>query len=294
MPAVITFGALLSTYLCLPTNCGVPKFNFGQELLSAAPLDPHRLYLSIYPPPESAYGYPKDRQTMGRIVRPGSTPMWAGLRFINGYSPVRAEGVARAFNSNVHGGLEPEMANYLLESQAGPDGELAKLGVDGIIVATEMQFAPKPEPEWEMVVSEAEGRVYHRRGGILQRIRSVSALGSRPNEQFATANVTPIENSRNRVIAEVNVPSGGQPALLTFSRPFFPGYRARVGERTVDVDSYRGLFPIVEIPAGTKGRLTLFYRPWWLTGGGVLAAISALICISPLFLRSRGSSLRSE
>ena len=72
---------------------------------------------------------------MGRIVRPGSTSMWAGLHFVNGYSPVRAAGVARAFDSYVHGDLDPDMANRLLESQAGRDGELAKLGVDGIIVA---------------------------------------------------------------------------------------------------------------------------------------------------------------
>ena len=274
MPAAVTFAVLLATYLCLPTNCGVPKFNLGQELLSPAPLDPERLYLSIYPPPEIAYGYPKDSQTMGRVVRPGSTSMWAGLHFINGYSPVRAEGVARAFDSYVHGDINPEMAKYLLGLQAGRNGELAKLGVDGIIVANEMQLVPKPETEWELVHSAAEGRVYHRRDGPFERVRSVPALDSRPNEQFATPEVAMIENSRNRVVVDVNVPDGGRPALLTFSRPFFRGYRARMGANTFDVSSYRGLFPTVEIPPGIKGRLILTYRPAWLLWGGAISILA--------------------
>ena len=39
-PLVITFLALLATYICIPTNCGVPRYNFSQELLKPAPLDP--------------------------------------------------------------------------------------------------------------------------------------------------------------------------------------------------------------------------------------------------------------
>jgi hypothetical protein len=45
----------------------------------------------------------------------------------------------------VHGDIDPDAANYFLASQAGRDGELAKLGVDGIIVANEMQLVPKPD-----------------------------------------------------------------------------------------------------------------------------------------------------
>ena len=42
-------------YVCLPPNCGVPKYNLAQELTKPAPLDPERLYLSVYPAPEFAY-----------------------------------------------------------------------------------------------------------------------------------------------------------------------------------------------------------------------------------------------
>jgi hypothetical protein len=284
MPAVITFLSLLATYLCMPTNCGVPKYNLGQELLSPAPLDPQRLYLSIYPPPESAYGYPTKPQPIGRVVRPGSTSMWAQLHFINGYSPVRAAGVARALTSYVHGEIDPDAANYFLETQAGAGGELARLGVDGITVATEISLAPKPETEWELIYTEDEGRVYHRRGGAFDRVRSVAALDSRPNEQFATAQVQVIENSRHRVVADISVPSGARSALVTFSRPFFQGYQARLGAANISVGSHRGLFPTVELPAGTNGRLVLTYLPLWLVWGVILGAISAILWVTSVVL----------
>src|SRR5205809_344714 len=49
VPVAITFCAFLTTYLCMPTNCGVPRYNFTEELLKPPPLDPQRLYLSVYP-----------------------------------------------------------------------------------------------------------------------------------------------------------------------------------------------------------------------------------------------------
>jgi hypothetical protein len=284
MPAIVTFAALLATYLCMPTNCGVPKYNLSQQLLSPAPLDPKRLYLSIYPPPETAYGFPVKPHSIGQVVRPGSTSMWAGLHFVNGYSPVRAAGVARALSSYVHGEIDPDAANYFLGWQADRNGELAKLGVDGIIVANQIQLAPKPEAEWALAYSTEEGRVYHRRGAPYARLRSVTSLDSRPNEQFAAAAMTLIEDSRNRIVADVVVPGGDRQALITFSKPYFPGYQARIGGTNLDVSSYRGLMPVVEVPAGTNGRLILTYRPWWLVWGSTVAGASLLISLASALL----------
>jgi hypothetical protein len=193
----------------------------------------------------------------------------------------------------VHGEIDPDAVNYLLGWQAGRDGELAKLGVDGIIVANEMQLVPKPETEWELVHSAAEGRVYHRRGGTFARIRSVPSLDSRPNEQFANAAVKLAEDSRNRVLADVEVPSGGHSALLTFSRPFFRGYRAELNGTNVKLDSYRGLMPTVEILPGTNGRLVLTYRPDWLVWGGGFAILCATFFIIASVLAFR-HSVRSD
>jgi len=286
-PAIIAFASLLATYLCLPTNCGVPKYNLDQELTAPAPLDPERLYLSVYPAPESAYRLEKKSEPFGSTLRVGSTSMWAGIHLLNGYSPIRPSGVAREFDFAIHGEIGPEMGRGLLENESGPDGKLARLGVDGIVVANELDRDPQPESEWELAAATEEGRVFHRRGGTLARVRSVTSIDSRPNEQFATAEISRIENGRNRLQADVMVPVGDSPALLTISRPFFHGYQAMIQGRSLKLDSYRGLLPVIEVPAGTNGRLTLVYRPWWLLWGGGLSAFCFTIAILSAGLAAR-------
>ena len=281
--AAITFLALLATYLYIPPNGGVPKFNLSQELLKPSPLDPRRLYLSIYPWAELTYRVENKSQPVGQVVRPGSTSMWARLPFINGYSPIRPAGVAREFATTIHGEINPAMGDYLLNYQAGEVGELTLLGVDGIVVAREIDTAPQPASEWQLVVSTDEGRVFHRRGTPFARVRSVTSIDSRPNEQFVSATISRINDSRNRVELDVDVPSGNRPALLTFSRPYFRGYEARLENQRLPVTSYRGLLPTVEVPPGSHGRVTLTYRPYWLKWGSTAAVACVLALILGFF-----------
>ena len=286
-PVVITLLAFLATYLCLPTNCGVPRFNLSQQLLDPTPLDPDRLYLSIYPQPESAYRVEDHPDPVGQTTRIGSTSMWAGLRFVNGYSPIRPAGVSREFATSIHGEIDPWTGESLLKERAGADGKLALLGIDGIIVASQYEFEPQPSSEWVLVTATPEGRVFHRNGPPLARVRSVAAVDSRTGEPFATASVSRIVDSRNYVEANVDVPPGTRPALMVFSRPYFPGYRARIGDRKLTVESENGLIPAVKIPAGTAGKLVLQYRPAWLVFGTVVASICATMFVAGLWLRLR-------
>jgi hypothetical protein len=279
VPVAATFCAFLATYLCIPTNCGVPRYNLSQELLKPVPLDPQRLYLSIYPWAELTYCVWNKPQPVGQTLRPGSTSMWAGLRFVNGYSPIRAAGVAREFGTSIHGEINPDVGSDLLNQQAGKGGELELMGVDGIVVAREVDIAPQPATEWELVVSTEEANVFHRRGAPFVRVRSVTTIDSRPGERFASATVSRIDESRNFVETDVDVPSGDRPALLIFSRPYFRGYQASIGNQRLEVTSHRGLFPVVEVPAGTRGRLILSYRPPWLIWGSAAAFICLLAVI---------------
>jgi len=284
-PVAITFSALLVTYIYVPTNCGVPTYNFSQQLLKPTPLDPARLYLSIYPWAELTYCVSNKPQPVGEVLRPGSTPMWAGLHFINGYSPIRPAGVAREFATSIHGEINPDVGSYLLNNQAGKDGELALLGVDGIVVARELDFTPQPTSEWEAALTTDEGRVFHRRGAPFARVRSISSIDSRPGEQFVIAIVSRINNSRNRVEADIDVSNGNHPALLTFSRPYFRGYKAKMGNQKLAVTSYRGLFPTVEVPAGAHGRLALIYQPAWLVWGRAIAVVCVVGILLAFTLR---------
>ena len=286
-PALITFAAFLATYLCLPTNGGVPRFNLSQQLLEPAPLDPQRLYLSIYPAPEFNFRVENKSGPIGQIVRPGSTSMWAGLRFINGYSPIRPAGVAREFCSYIHGEIDLNLAANLLREQAGPEGKLARIGVDGIVIAREFEENPQPASEWDLVFSNDEGRVFHRRGSRFERVRSVSSLDSKTGERFSLAMVSRINDSRNEVAADVEVPEGGNPAVLVFSRPYFRGYQASINGKKLPVESADGLIPIVRVPPGTSGRLELEYHPTWLVLGTIVACVCAAIFAIGLFARQR-------
>jgi hypothetical protein len=274
----------------------VPRYNFSQELLKPAPLDPARLYLSVYPWAELTYCVSNKPQPVGQVLRPGSTAMWAELHFINGYSPIRPAGVAREFATSIHGEINPDVGGNLVNHQAGKDGELALLGVDGVVVARELDLTPQPSSEWEPTVATDEGRVFHRRGSPFARLRSVTSIDSRPGERFAPATISQINNSRNYVEANVDVPSGDRPALLIFSRPYFRGYQGRLGNQKLAVTSYRGLFPVVEVPAGAHGRLTLAYRPYWLIWGGAIAIISIFVAVVSFLaaIYSRASARTSQ
>jgi hypothetical protein len=291
-PPVVTFAALLATYVCIPTNCGVPKYNFSQELTKPEPLNTSRLYLAVYSPAEYAYRRDYRKGPVGQVARPGSTPMWTQLRFINGYSPILATGVARELKFFTHGEIDDDMGRYLVTNQAGHGGLLEQLGVDGLVIAREISIEP-PSDLWRQEFSNDEGRVFHRVGEPFPTVRSVGWIDSLPEKEFTAASVVRIDDTRNHVEADVDVPLGGSSALLTFSRPYFRGYHASIGNRTLRVDSYRGLFPIVEVAAGTHGRITMIYRPWWLIAGSALAAISSAVFVIGLFVAYRTIKTRS-
>ena len=132
--------------------------------------------------------------------------------------------------------------------------------------------------------------VFHRRGAPFARVRSVTSIDSQPDEQFVAATISQVDDSRDRVEVDIDVPSGDRPALLTFSRPYFRGYQARLGDQKLAVTSYRGLFPVVKIPPGMHGRLTLGYRPYWLIwGGGAAIACALVIALSLVAAIPRGT-----
>jgi hypothetical protein len=289
VPAIVAFAALLGTYLWIPPNCGVPKYNLAQEMTQAAPLDPQRLYLSVYPAPESAYRLEERPKAFGAIVRPGSTSMWGAVRFVNGYSPIRPSGVAREFDSAIHGEISSTRASaFLQHANPATNYILSVLGVDGIIIANEIPEDPEPSSEWQLAVSTDEGRVFHRVGEALPQIRSLTRIDSRVNEQFTMADVSGVVARRNRLEADVSVPEGSVSAMLAVSRPFFRGYVARIGNRALKVDSFRGLSPVIEVPPGLSGRLVIVYRPGWLIWGGAMAIVSLLAMVACMIAAAAG------
>jgi len=60
--------------------------------------------------------------------------------------------VAREFASAIHGEVDPDLAQWFLQHQAGENGLLERIGIDGIIVAREFNFTPQrrqPNGNWQ-------------------------------------------------------------------------------------------------------------------------------------------------
>jgi hypothetical protein len=280
MLPLVTFVSLLATYLTMPPHGPVTRYGLDANLNDVAPLDPDRLYLSLYRSPPENYGANKTGGWFGTVTRPGSISMFAGAHLINGYSPVGPAGIARLLDAGTHGHINPARLNQVVLSEAGPDGLLAKLGIDGILIASDFPMPARLPDNWHSVFGSWEGEVWHR-DVSLPHVRALA------DEHFASANVTIIENSRQRVLADVTSTDLARPVLLVFSRPYFAGYRATLDGKPLPVTSMQGLAPTVELPSGASGRVELVYRPRAVTLGGGISALSLLAALGALPLLRR-------
>lgn len=273
-------AAMWGTYRYAHTNTGLPIYPVGQNLARIEPLSPDRLYLSFYREPDRFYRIWQVPPGFGPVVRMGSMGLYAGVRMVNGYSPIMSEGVGKLFHIETHGSVPESVGAGLLTDEAGADGLLARLGVDGIIVTHDYQTpARPPAEEWKMVKTFDEGDVYERKGGSKGTVRAWTSAEPGGPDRFAPATVRVLEDTRQRVEVDVSVPAGGGAALIAFHRPFYPGYRATLDGKPVPVGSFRGMLPTVELPAGSQGRLVLRYLPRAVVWGVGIAAAGALLAV---------------
>ena len=283
LATTVTFVALLLTYRDMGTSGPVARYPFQDTLNNVEPLAADRLYLSLYHAPQFNYRADQYEWSFGETVRPGSTSLFAGVRLINGYSPISPAGVGRLFDFGTHGQIHPARVDDVVIPESGPDGLLAELGIDGIIVAWDFGLPGPLGDKWEIVTRWNDGYVYHRRDQ-LDHVRARKA------DNFSTADIRLIENKRHRVVAEIIPADAARPISLLFSRPFFPGYKATLDGKVLPVSAYRGLIPGVEIPAGRGGRLELVYRPMPLVVGGTISGVSLGVLILFVVLLRRAAA----
>ncbi|MGI8820205.1 MAG: hypothetical protein ACR2ID_04965 [Chthoniobacterales bacterium] len=277
---VVTSLALLASYLTVPLHSAVSRFGFNANLNSVAPLDSARLYLSIYRSPTECYRGDQTGGWFGTITRPGSTGMFAGVHLINGYTPVGPAGIGRLLDFGTHGQINPPRLAEIVLPEAGAGGLLAKLGIDGLLVASDEPLPAPLPPDWKLVQSTWEGEVWHRQDA-LPHVRALA------DERFGDATVKMIENTRQRVVADVTPNDPTRPMLITFSRAYFSGYHATLNGKPLTVTSLQGLAPTVELPAGNGGQLELFYRPRAVTAGAAVAGLSVLAAAVLLGVKRR-------
>jgi hypothetical protein len=300
VPAAIVTLSLSVTFWYLPTHQRAfkAKYSFTDGILNPAPLDTSRLYLGLY-----SFGEILDSGTrppdFGNIVRPVNSMGYAGLRFLNGYSSFSGGAVKDLFR--VQGFLDPGVAASL----AGPDGKrlLDFLGVDGIVFSREYAgFADRLGPEWLKIADAPEGVAYHREPRRFTPVKVLTFLFDRPGVPLADPVVELIAERRNSVTVQITpqpeitaLELGAEAAQravapIAFVRPYLAGYRAFLNGKPVPVREYRGILPIVELPASASGKLELLYRPRGLTDGLIVTGLTAVI----MLLIAVVGSLRSK
>ncbi len=293
LPAAATLGTLVVSYALLPTNPRVPRYPFTGNLADPAPLSRERLYLAYTDSPFIKYHGPAMPSGFGAVLRPGSTAMFGEIHLVNGYTPIRAAGVAQRFKLETHGQIDyPHLGEFLRPEITGPDGLLARMGVDGLIVAGDLPFhdGPGMPTEWEEVFRSNEGAVYHRRGGVRPEVSAWKLREPGGPEEFGAAQIEVREDSRQRVEARVAVAAAdvGKPVLVAFRRPYFPGYHATFNGKAVPVGSYQGLLPTVELPAGVAtGDLVLYYRPGAVVLGGGVVLLTIIVVLVIVYATKR-------
>ena len=304
LPCLVVLLSLWATYSHVQWRW-VNRWDFPEEMRQAEPLDQDVLYFAFYSR-EEAYKADPD---LALLVRQGNMPMLAGVRMVNGYSPVHPAGFARVLGIDSQVGFysRDTSALRLLEREAGPDGLLELMGVDGLVLAESYREHSDAllEQGWEEVFSSDAGVVLHRIARREQFARSIPfveivaspeeiprrirerktsaapRLLVRPDAPAGVVDYSPVrleatEVSRHRLEARVEALSAESPALILFERPWYPGYRATLDGRKLEVEAFNLIQLAVELPAGAEGLLVLEYSPATLRFGLTISLLALL------------------
>jgi len=274
LPAAVVAAAVVSLFLRVPPNLAVPVFPFDESFLDAAPLDRDRLHMSLYVEED----LPTSRLppgSLGQSFRPGNSAMLAGVRMINGYSPIHPRGIGTVLPFETHGQMFPDAASWVFAKGAAPGGVLATIGVDALVVSKHAaRLGSLPTAEWEKVWSGDEADLFHRR-----RAWGRSAAVLRPDSQTdARPERLPlVVDGRNR--AEIDLPMADTPRQIVFPRPWYAGWQATLDGRPVATTAYKNVAIAAVVPPGSAGRLALVYRPAGFTLGMPIALVAALVTL---------------
>jgi hypothetical protein len=311
MPCAVVLLSCWLTYATAEPFSEVPTWKFADGIRRPAPLDPSVRYLSVYTR-EDVFDADFSRGTepvrgTGTELYPGNSAMYAGLDFVNGYSPMMPAGLERAFDFRSHGEFTDEGAERILRAETGPQGLLELAGVDGLVLSDRFaQYRPTlEENDWHEVARVEGGTVFQRGSLRSPRARAVThaerlpelaaadeirgrnkvaplpvlllaspGVAEREATDFAPAQVSAVRETRNAAEVDVTRQAPDGDVLVVFARAWFPGYRATCDGRPVPVEVTDLIFPAVRLPAGVQGHVVLEYRPRSLVVGGWTAALT--------------------
>lgn len=321
---VVTIASIAVLFVAFPQPREVPRWHIDRSILDPRPLDPSRRYLQLAQWPEDlARPDPAQGQRLvdgiGASLRPGDTPMLAGVEFINGYSPVVPYGLRALLGFDAHGPIREEFIDVVGGRETAPGALLDHMSVDGLVVARRWVAAANAffgQRGWSPAGRVADGALFTRplRHGVVWsaasalmfarereatawiRLRRGAAmpvvlLGGGPEQRtYAPRRLTDLRNDRLTASAVIGPAVAPRKSLIVFSRPWYPGYVATINGRELPVLRADLMMPAVELDPDEQGLLVLRYRPNALVAGVAIAAAGALatiVALSRMVGRSR-------
>ena len=135
----MTIGSIAVLFVFFPQVREVPVWPFDSSVLAQRPFDPRLRYLQIAQwwtdgltsnpgePRRLIYG-------TGESLRPGNTPMFAGLEFVNGYSPLSPSGLHQLLGFDIHGPIRIDYVDSVAARETAPGALLDHMSVDGLVL----------------------------------------------------------------------------------------------------------------------------------------------------------------
>ena len=297
----------LTSFLAVAVD--FPDFSFYHRRIEPRPAPAFDLsvtYLALYTS-EQAF---RPIRFPGKRFFPGNENMHSGVRLVNGYSGLGPAGTTRTFGFDYLGALR----EYETRPPRPLGPLLRRMAVDGLVAwPGSRELRDVPFEEFEVFASTPGATVYHRRGASTPRVqvvrRAFLAAAEEPRRRerselplleapgrrvadpgpvdYGEAQVAALVEGRNKVRLSVDARGTDRPVLLSFARPWFPGYRAYVDRRRAELLKLDRLMPAVEVPAGRRSEVLLIYRPASFVAGIVLVALTLAGIVAALALAAR-------
>jgi len=317
-PVALSVASLWPYYARPSLFLEVPTWRFTNEFLSEIRLPGEITYLGVYGKSD-IYRDVNSRPACLQESFGGNSFLYDGYTFVNGYSPLRFAGLSQLFGFGVSGAMSEDAAERVLRQELGPDGLLELLGVDGLVlIGAESSTVSTPELRgWQRAAKWNSGEAWIRRDRPSRRVRvlqnaewietSAEILqhlsqyrngplpllvhGRRPesSQSLGSARVRIARETRTRIEIDVSEADPERSILVAVSRPWYPGYVARLNGFDVPVQVLDMAIPVVLLPPGANGNLSLDFRPASLRAGICVCDFTIFAILFATFLTAHPS-----
>ena len=277
-----------------PTNLGVSQWHMPVSRSAAKAHFPNYQGVTLQLGLRAPVKTPADAEATWRSLVFGNYPRTLGLSYVNSYSAVGHQKFSSLLCIRWEGGTCQNAEKYLFAKEPTTGLTYADLmGLDRVVL---IKYAFPHAP----AQGAPDGWAFVRNGDPLAWIlERTTPRPTQPGRVVTSPGVTVTHAAPSSDTAEsmtVSSPGGGS---VVFSRLLWPGYTATLDGRSVPVDSLKGVFVTVRLPAGTHAaRLALSFRPPGTTLGLALAAggaalLTALVALEVIFRRRRRGRCRT-